>query len=170
MRSITRAACAAATALGVLAGTGATATAEPPAPAPPPAPRAAIDIDGVYAVNTDIVPGTYASAGPVGDGVCYWKRIDGTGSTLDNAMTKKAQIVAITPTDASFKTSGCQAWQLTNAAPPSAGSPLLNGLKMQGYMALINGMAGMAGPVPPPPPPDPAESAPGPAPGPAPAG
>lgn len=172
MKTITTAAVAAALAFAAVGATGATALADPPAPAPAPpaAPRNAIDADGTFAVNTDIVPGTYATAGPAGDGVCYWKRADATGTTLDNAMSKKPQIVAITPTDASFKTSGCQAWQLTDQAPPSAGSPQLNGLKMQGYLALINGMAGMAGPVPPPPAPDPASAAPGPPPGPVPPG
>lgn len=169
MRTLTKAAVAATLAFCAAGVSSFPAVAEPPAPAPA-TPKSAIDTDGTFTVNTDIVPGTYATAGPVGDGVCYWKRADGTGTTLDNAMTKKPQVVAITPTDATFKTTGCQAWQLTDQAPPSEGSPQLNGLKMQGYLALINGMAGMAGPVPPPPPPDPAAGAPGPAPGPAPAG
>lgn len=177
MRTITTVAAAAAFAFATVTATAATATAEPPpAPAPPgptAAPRNVIDTDGTFAVNTDIVPGTYTTAGPVGDGVCYWKRADGTGTTLDNAMSKKTQIVGVTPTDATFKTSGCQPWQLTDAAPPAEAPPQLNGLKMQGYLALINGMAGIAGPVPPPPAPpapDPAAAAPGPAPGPVPPG
>ena len=53
----------------------------PPAPAPPApgsAPKTTIDADGTYAVGTDIQPGVYSSAGPVGDGACYWKRVNGT--------------------------------------------------------------------------------------------
>jgi hypothetical protein len=173
MRTFTKAAIAAALAFSAAGVSGIPALADPPAPAPAPAPAApksAIDTDGTFAVNTDIVPGTYATAGPVGDGVCYWRRADGTGATLDNAMTKKPQVVAITPTDASFKTSGCQAWQLTDASPEAPLPPQLGGLKMQGYLALINGMAGLAGPVPPPPAPDPAGAAVGPPPGPVPPG
>src|ERR1700739_58559 len=62
------------------------ASADPPAPPPGPAPgrppgppppgaKTTIDHDGTYAVGTDIVPGTYTSAGPVGSGTCYWKRV-----------------------------------------------------------------------------------------------
>src|SRR6202044_1379534 len=56
------------------------ASADPPAPAPPPppapaspppaapagGPKTTIDHDGIYNVGTDIVPGVYTSAGPVG--------------------------------------------------------------------------------------------------------
>lgn len=133
------------------ASAGGTAVAEPtpdPAPPPPPAPKSSIDADGTFAVNTDIVPGNYSSAGPVGDGACYWRRMDAEGTTLDNAITKKPQIVSIAPGDASFRTSGCQPWQLTDQAPDAQMPPALAGLKMQGYLAMINGMAAMAGPVP----------------------
>ncbi|HEY2087539.1 MAG TPA: hypothetical protein VGH54_16170, partial [Mycobacterium sp.] len=86
------------------------ASADPPSPAPAPAPTPAaapaagpkttIDHDGVYNVGTDIVPGVYTSAGPVGTGVCYWKRLgDDTKQPLDNAMSKKPQVVRIDPTD-----------------------------------------------------------------------
>lgn len=154
MRTSTTAALAAALAFVAVGATGATALADPPAPSPTPdapapaGPVSTIDQDGTFAVNTQIVPGTYSSAGPVGDGVCYWRRIDATGTTLDNAMTKKPQIISIAPGDASFKTSGCQTWQLTDQAPPNQLPPQLNGLKMQGYLAIINGMAGMAPPAP----------------------
>src|ERR1700753_196473 len=71
-----------------------------PAPAPPapaagqgPAPAAAkttIDKDGVYNVGTDIVPGVYTSAGPVGNGVCYWKRLrDNPQTPLHKRQTQK---------------------------------------------------------------------------------
>ena len=102
--------------------------ADSPAPAPPPGrsgrrgPKTTIDHDGVYNVGTDIVPGVYTSAGPVGTGVCYWKRLgDDAKQPLDNAMSKKPQIVRIDPTDKTFKTDGCQAWQKNDAAVPDPG-------------------------------------------------
>ena len=103
----------------------ATAQADPP-PEPPPAPKTTIDADGTYAVGKDIQPGTYSSAGPVGDGACYWKRVNGT-DIVDNALSKKAQIVQIAPTDTAFTTNECQSWQLTDAplpAQPGAGDIL----------------------------------------------
>ena len=89
-----------------------------PAPAPPPAPSTTIDADGTYTVGKDIQPGTYSSAGPVGDGACYWKRVNGT-SIVDNALTRKAQVVQIEPTDTAFTTTQCQPWQLTDAPVPT---------------------------------------------------
>lgn len=90
-------------------------------PAPPPAPKTTIDGDGTYTIGADIVPGTYTSAGPVGDSACYWKRVDGTG-TVDNALSKQPQVVQIAPTDTAFKTSQCQPWQLS-ACPPDCPPP-----------------------------------------------
>jgi hypothetical protein len=124
MKSTRTAAVAAMIVLVGAAASTATAQADPapapppaPAPAPPPAPKTTIDADGTYAVGTDIQPGTYSSAGPVGDGACYWKRVSGT-NIVDNALTKKAQIVAIEPTDTAFTTNECQQWQLTDAPVP----------------------------------------------------
>jgi hypothetical protein len=119
----------------VLAGCGASsaiASADPPAPAPPPAPKTTIDHDGKYVVGTDIVAGTYSSAGPVGDGTCYWKRLGGPGGNdiVDNALSKKPQIVQILPTDASFKTDGCQQWQITDAPPPQSLPPAIAGAQL----------------------------------------
>jgi hypothetical protein len=136
----------------------------PPAPAPPPgaapapghgpAPAPAkttIDKDGVYNVGTDIVPGVYTSAGPVGNGVCYWKRLgDDAKQPLDNAMSKKPQIVRIEPTDKTFKTDGCQAWQKNDAAVPDPGkSPEQAGLPLGILNSLIGG-GGAPAPSPPP--------------------
>ena len=93
---------------------------EPPAETPavaPPAPKTSIDADGTYAVGTEIMPGTYTSAGPITDGACYWKRVNG-GELLDNALSKKSQTVVIQPTDTAFTTNDCQPWQLTDAPPP----------------------------------------------------
>jgi hypothetical protein len=134
----------------------------PPAPAPPPgaAPAPAkttIDKDGVYNVGTDIVPGVYTSAGPVGNGVCYWKRLgDDAKQPLDNAMSKKPQIVRIEPTDKTFKTDGCQAWQKNDAAVPDPGkSPGQAGLSLGILNSLIGGGGAPAPPPPAPPAPAP---------------
>ena len=81
-----------------------------PGPAPGPAAKTTIDANGTFKVGTDIAPGTYSSAGPITDGVCSWKRSNGEG-VVDNAMTKKPQIIQIDATDTSFKTSDCQPWQ-----------------------------------------------------------
>jgi hypothetical protein len=135
------------------------ASADPPAPAPTPAPRpgsapagpkTTIDHDGVFAVGTDIVPGIYTSAGPVGNGVCYWKRIgDDAKQPIDNAMSKKPQVVKIDPTDKTFKTDGCQAWQKDDAAVPDPGkSPADAGLPL----GILNTLIGGGAPPPAPPP------------------
>jgi hypothetical protein len=89
-----------------------------PSPPPPPAAKTTIDADGTYTVGKDIQPGTYSSAGPVGNGACYWKRVNGT-SIVDNALTRKAQVVQIEPTDTAFTTTECQPWQLTDAPVPT---------------------------------------------------
>jgi hypothetical protein len=117
-----------------------------PAPAPPAAPKTTIDGNGTFAVGKDIQPGTYSSQGPVGDGACYWKRSDGT-NILDNALSKKAQIVQIQPTDTSFTTNECQSWQLTDAPVPQAGpGDLMGALGQLGQIIARN-----PGGAPPPP-------------------
>jgi hypothetical protein len=143
------------------------ASADPPAPPPAPAPgppsgppapgpKTAIDHDGTFAVGTDIVPGTYTSAGPVGNGVCYWKRIgngDDGKQLVDNAMSKKPQVVRIDPTDKAFKTDGCQAWQKDDAAVPDPGkNPADAGITLNILGSLLGGGAPPAQPAPPPPP------------------
>lgn len=126
-----------------------------PAPAAGPAAKTTIDSDGVFKVGTDIAPGTYASAGPVDGRVCYWKRTataDAGGKTIDNAMSKKPQVVAIDATDGSFKTDGCQPWSLTDAAPDAQPTGLLPGLlgkaQLAGIMADLNNRAAQAPPAP----------------------
>jgi hypothetical protein len=111
-----------------------------PATSPSPGPKTTIDKDGTYAVGTDIAPGTYSSAGPVGDGTCYWKRSGNPdGNLIDNAISKKPQVVQIDPTDKSFKTSGCQPWQLTpDAVPPPTTPPP----GVQGTLGILNGLLG----------------------------
>ena len=176
MSTSTSVAAAALVVLGWGASAG-LASADPPAPAPspPPAPpghaaapadgpKTTIDHDGVFNVGTDIVPGTYTSAGPIGTGVCYWKRLgDDAKQPLDNAMSKKPQIVKIDPTDKTFKTDGCQAWQKNDAAVPDPGkSPEQASLGL----GILNSLIGGGGGPPPPasaPPPGGAPPAPAPA-------
>ena len=111
-----------------------------PSAAPAGAPKTTIDKDGTYAVGTDITPGIYSSSGPVGDGACYWKRLGAPdGNLIDNALSKKPQVVQIDPTDKSFKTSGCQPWQLTpDASPPPTTPPP----GVQGTLGILNGLLG----------------------------
>jgi hypothetical protein len=129
--------------LGAWSAACGVASADPPTPAPtpPPAPKTSIDADGIYKVGTDIAPGTYASAGPVNNGTCSWKRATAANETIDNALTKKAQVVAIEATDATFKTSGCQAWSLTDASPPAS----VGNLQPQAALAMLNGLMGGGG-------------------------
>ena len=134
--------------------TAGTATADPatpapsPSPTPPPAmPQTVMDHAGTFAIGTDIVAGTYASAGPLEGDRCYWKRIGGDDgkTTLDNALSGKPQVVQIEPTDTAFKTNGCQPWQLTDAPPPSQTPPWLSQLQLRHYLDVINGLAGQSG-------------------------
>jgi hypothetical protein len=115
-----------------------------PDPSPPPGPKTTIDHDGTYAVGSDIAPGVYSSAGPVGTGTCYWKRVGNPdGNLIDNALSKKPQVVQIDPTDKSFKTSGCQPWQLTpDANPPSSGPPGSLPGALGGILGLFGGQNG----------------------------
>ena len=97
--------------------------ANPGAPAAPPEGlKTTIDANGTYTIGTDIAPGVYQSAGPVDGGACYWKRTAGD-KLVDNRLTKKPSFVQIMPTDTSFTTSDCQAWQLTNAPMPPEPGP-----------------------------------------------
>lgn len=124
-----------------------------PAGAPAPAPKTTIDKDGTYAVGSDIVPGTYVSAGPIGSGTCYWKRLGNPdGALLDNALSKKSQVVQIQATDKAFKTDGCQPWQQNNDATPP---PEASGPQLQAGLGLLNGLLapnGQQAPSAPPPP------------------
>jgi hypothetical protein len=135
----------------------------PSAQAPPAAPLNVIDKDGTYKIGTDIVPGVYASAGPFPEGTCSWRRMapvvtEGEpGETLDRAFTKQPQIVEIKADDGSFKTTGCQAWQLTDQPPPAPGlSPVLAALQWKLYMDTLNRNAQQFEANPPPPAPAPA--------------
>ena len=94
----------------------------PPAPSPAPAPKTSIDADGTYQVGTELVPGTYSSAGPIEGSACYWKRVNGE-KMVDNALTKKPQVIQIEATDTAFTTNDCQPWQKTDAPPPPKPGP-----------------------------------------------
>jgi hypothetical protein len=136
MRSTRSVAAAALVLVGCAASTG-VASADP-APAPPPAPKTTIDADGTYTVGKDIAPGTYSSAGPVGEGACYWKRTNGS-TIVDNALSKKPQIVQIEATDTSFTTNECQAWQLTDQPVPQSGpGDLMGALGQLGQIIARN--------------------------------
>jgi hypothetical protein len=111
-----------------------------PAASPGSAPKTTIDHDGTFAVGSDIAPGIYSSAGPVGTGTCYWKRLGNPdGNLIDNALSKKPQVVQIDPGDKSFKTTGCQPWQLTPDATPPGQTPPQG---VQGTLGILNGLLG----------------------------
>jgi hypothetical protein len=117
----------------------------------PASPAVAIDHDGTYAIGTQLAPGVYATAGPTEGGTCSWRRIgddpaDPTRTaTLDNAISKKPQVVQIEPTDKAFKTSGCQPWQQTDSPPPAQTPPWLAQLQLRQYLDTLNGLAGQSG-------------------------
>jgi len=135
---------AAALAVAALLPVTGIAAADPttPAPAPPATPQTTMDHAGTYAIGTDIVAGTYASAGPVDGDKCYWRRVGGDdgNTTLDNALTGKAQVVQIEPTDTAFKTNGCQPWQLTDAPLPAQTPPWLSQIQLRHYLDVLNGL------------------------------
>ena len=118
------------------------AAPSPTAAAPAGALKTTIDHDGTYLVGKDIAPGIYSSAGPVGNGACYWKRLGNPdGNLIDNALSKKPQVVQIEATDKSFKTSGCQPWQNTPDAPPPPDVPgPVAGAQLQNNLGVLNGL------------------------------
>lgn len=155
--------CAAAALVAVgWAASASVAGADPtttPAPAPAPStapstapasgPKTTIDHDGTYAVGTDIAPGTYSTAGPVGKGTCYWKRVAPDGSLIDNAISKKPQVVQIDASDKAFKTNGCQPWQAgpppDGSAPPADLPGPAAGAQLQANLGILNGLLGQVG-------------------------
>jgi hypothetical protein len=160
MSSVSSKKTAIAAALLALAGCGASAgiASADPLP-PPPQPKTTIDGDGTFLVGTDIVPGTYSSAGPVGSGRCYWKRLSSLNGSdiIDNSMSSKPQVVQIDPTDKAFKTDGCQPWQLTDSPSADGKTPpdipaLAAQAQLRNYIDTLNGGARQfgGGQVPPP--------------------
>lgn len=106
-----------------------------------------MDQPGTYKIGVDIVPGTYATAGPLEGAACYWKRVGGPDgqTTLDNGLSKKPQVIQLDPGDATFKTDGCQPWTLTDAQPPATSGPLMSQLQLRHYLDTLNGLAGQSG-------------------------
>ena len=97
-------------------------------------------------VGTDVVPGIYTSAGPVEGDTCYWRRVGADGTTLANALSAQPQVVQINAGDAAFKTSGCQPWQLNDAAAlPGETPPWLIALQLRHQLDVLNGMARASG-------------------------
>jgi hypothetical protein len=87
----------------------------PPPPPPPSVPKTIMETDGMYRVGTDIVPGTYRSAGPSPEGAsdCYWARLNSLNEThiIDSNISTHDQEVIIQPSDRAFLTHSCQPWQ-----------------------------------------------------------
>jgi hypothetical protein len=87
---------------------------------PPPSfvPKTTMETDGTYRVGTDIVPGTYRSAGasPEGESDCYWARLNSLNPThiINNNISTGPQVVTIQPSDRAFLTRSCQPWQKTD--------------------------------------------------------
>ena len=73
-----------------------------------------METDGTYRVGTDIVPGTYRSAGPSPEGAsdCYWARLNSLNEThiIDSNISTGPQLVMIQPSDTAFLTHSCQPW------------------------------------------------------------
>ena len=146
MRSTNTAVVAAIFVLAGCAASAGVASADPSAP--PPEPMTTMAHDGTYSVGTDVAPGTYSSAGPIGNGACYWKRLSGPTGTdiVDNALSKKAQVVQIDPTDTAFKTNGCQPWQPTDSASADGTAPgilpaLMAQAQLHTYIDTLNANA-----------------------------
>jgi hypothetical protein len=87
------------------------------APPPPSVPKTTMETDGTYRIGTDIVPGTYRSAGPSPEGAsdCYWARLSSLNEThiIDSNISTGPQVVMIQPSDRAFLTRSCQPWQKT---------------------------------------------------------
>ena len=77
-----------------------------------------METDGTYRVGTDVVPGTYHSAGPSpqGEPDCYWARLDSLdpGNIIANHIGSDPQVVTIQSSDTAFVTRSCQPWQKTD--------------------------------------------------------
>jgi hypothetical protein len=155
MRSFTKAAAAAALGLAVCGVFPAIAGADPPpAPGPPPGPNV-IDADGTYTVGSQIAPGSYSTAGPVGTGACHYKLTSGD-NVIDNVYTKKPQVVTVGADATSFKTDGCQPWQPTDCTS-GCGTPGLSPAQILGQLGgFLLPRVGSTGPSGAPPAPSPA--------------
>ncbi|MFJ8732509.1 hypothetical protein [Streptomyces bauhiniae] len=72
--------------------------------------------DGDFRVGTDIAPGTYRSTGNAHHS-CRWERARDAEhrlrSVIANGHTTGTAVVAIRPTDAYFRSTGCGDWKRT---------------------------------------------------------
>jgi isoaspartyl peptidase/L-asparaginase-like protein (Ntn-hydrolase superfamily) len=98
--------------VAAMCGTAGIAQADP---TPADGPGSTINSDGTCAVGTEIAPGTSRSAGSVRDKACYWKRLNGS-TIVDNALSRKPQVVQIGSGDTAFMTDYCQPWQKLDCA------------------------------------------------------
>ena len=77
-----------------------------------------METDGTYRIGTDIVPGTYRTAGPAphGESDCYWERLDSLNPNhiITNNISNGPQVVRIQSSDTAFLTRSCQPWQKTD--------------------------------------------------------
>ena len=90
-------------------------------PLPRSGPRASTIGQGVYAVGTDIAPGTYTTTGrdrvlgEEGGSLCYWARLrafTGTpGAVIEDGYPSGPARVTIMPSDRGFETQGCNDWE-----------------------------------------------------------
>ncbi|MFD8199030.1 hypothetical protein ACWDTR_21945 [Streptomyces sp. NPDC003470] len=71
---------------------------------------------GMFAVGTDIAPGTYKSTGNTDD-MCYWERTKDAAHSLESIIANNnvsgTAVVRISASDAYFKTVGCSDWKKT---------------------------------------------------------
>lgn len=92
-------------------------TSEPPAPSPSSLlPRGLRD--AIYAVGTDIQPGTYVTTVPDGRHGCYWARLRSFGepdSIIADGNPDPGEQVRVTvlPTDRGFKVSNGCTWTMS---------------------------------------------------------
>lgn len=93
-----------------------TATNAPAAPTSP-ASSAGTTIpgDGIFRVGVDFQPGTYTSSPTQPGKTCFWYRLKDLSGTSSSQITAAYSdgpvVVTIAPTDAGFKSQGCQTWQ-----------------------------------------------------------
>jgi len=82
--------------------------------------RTSIPGDGVFAVNSQLKPGTYRTSGPAaGSYGCYWEIdsdfLGGLDSIIDNGNEYGSAYVTIDASDKGFRTSGCATWKRVGA-------------------------------------------------------
>lgn len=99
---------------GSVATGGATNTEPTPTATQTPSGPATAIGQGTYVVGSDIVAGTYKTAGPTGDLPCYWARLKNTSgdfsAIITNGNPTGQTTVTISKTDGAFETTGCQQW------------------------------------------------------------